>query len=59
MIWAGIVIVTDFEVGFVAILVGWLAGKGRRLRGGREEGGAGCSSSRWSARFSDSSSAST
>jgi hypothetical protein len=35
-VWAGIVIATDYEIGYVAVLVGFLAGKGAALatRGG-------------------------
>lgn len=35
-VWAGIAIITDFEVGYVAILVGFLAGLGVKLAAGKK-----------------------
>ncbi|MBA3818205.1 MAG: hypothetical protein H0X17_04890, partial [Deltaproteobacteria bacterium] len=35
-VWAGIAVVTDFEVGYVAILVGFLAGLGVRVAAGKK-----------------------
>ncbi len=37
-VWTGIVIATDYQVGFVAVLVGYLAGTGVKLGAGKHRG---------------------
>lgn len=39
-VWAGIVVATNFEVGYVAVLVGFLAGQGVKLGAGAARGGS-------------------
>jgi hypothetical protein len=39
-IWYAVVAITDYQIGLIAILVGWLVGRGV-LKGSKERGGAG------------------